>query len=35
LYPVKLKNVLNTIMYSVENPVDGIMNISTSELRIH
>ncbi|MEO8514619.1 MAG: NAD(P)H-binding protein [Ignavibacteria bacterium] len=33
LYPVKLENVLNAIVYSVENPVEGIIRISTSELR--
>lgn len=33
LYPVKLKNILNAIVHSVENPVKGIQSISTSELK--
>lgn len=33
LYPVKLTNVLNAIVNSVENPVKGIQSISTSVLK--
>ncbi len=33
LYPVKIKNVLNAIVYSVENPCEGVVSISTGELR--
>lgn len=33
LYPVKLKNVLNAILFAVENPEVGIRKIMTQELR--
>jgi uncharacterized protein YbjT (DUF2867 family) len=33
LYPVKLENVLNAIVNSVENPANGIRKLSTQELK--
>jgi uncharacterized protein YbjT (DUF2867 family) len=32
LYPVKLKNVVNAIVYSTENPASGIRKLMTQEL---
>ncbi|MCC6864875.1 MAG: NAD(P)H-binding protein [Ignavibacteria bacterium] len=33
LYPVKLKNVLNAIVHSAENPPTGILKLSTKDLK--
>jgi hypothetical protein len=32
LYPVKLRNVLNAIVYSVESPAQGIRKVMTQDL---
>ena len=33
LYPVKLRNVLNTILHYAENPSEGCISITTKELK--